>query len=169
MKDKIMIRPPKLSDVDSLVELMNSLVEEKAMITVQKKVTRKQEKEWLLKTIKDNKEKQAFNLFLVINDKVVGNAGIFRGKLIKDHTASMGIIIGKEARGKGLGEKLFRAVMAEGIKRFKLKIVTLDVFNKNKIAQELYKKMGFKKLGEVKGGAQYYGKYEDEIIMVKYI
>ena len=29
--------------------------------------------------------------------------------------------------------------------------------------------MGFKKVGTIKGGVQYYGKYEDIIIMVKYI
>jgi len=33
---KIAIRPPKLSDVASLLRLMNSLVEEKAMLAMQK-------------------------------------------------------------------------------------------------------------------------------------
>ncbi len=39
----------------------------------------------------------------------------------------------------------------------------------NKIAQNLYRKMGFKKIGIVKKGIQYYGKYEDYIIMVRHI
>lgn len=37
-KQKIIIRPPKISDLDSSLEMINSLVEEKAMLTVQKKV-----------------------------------------------------------------------------------------------------------------------------------
>jgi len=169
MKNKIVIRSPKLSDADSLVELINSLVKEKAMITIQKKSDRKKEREYLSKIIKDARNKESFHLFLTIGGEVMGSAGIFKRNLIKSHTANMGIFLKKEARGKGLGEKLFRMVMEEGIKRFKLRIVTLDVFTKNKTAQGLYKKIGFKKIGEVKGGAQYYGKYEDEILMVKYI
>jgi ribosomal protein S18 acetylase RimI-like enzyme len=99
----------------------------------------------------------------------MGNASITKNENIKSHIGKMGIIIKKEARGLGLGEKLFKKVMEEGIKKFKLRIVVLDVFTRNKIAQNLYKKMGFQKIGSIKGGAKYYGKYEDEIMMVKYL
>jgi len=52
-KPKIEIRPPKMSDLNSLLEMINSLVDEKAFITIQKKLTRKEEKEYLEKIIKD--------------------------------------------------------------------------------------------------------------------
>ena len=38
-KPKIEIRPPKMSDAESLTEMINSLVEERAMILVQEKLT----------------------------------------------------------------------------------------------------------------------------------
>jgi len=165
-KEKIEIRPPKMSDVNSLLETINSLVEEKAMIIVQDKVTLKQERNYLKGIIKS---KNAVFLFLVINGKVMGSAGITKYENIKSHIGEMGIIIKKEARGLGLGEKLFKKVMEEGIKKFKLKIVILDVLKGNKIAQNLYKKMGFQKIGTIKGGAKYYGRYEDSVMMAKYL
>jgi RimJ/RimL family protein N-acetyltransferase len=165
-KEKIVIRTPKLSDVKSLQIMINSLVNEKAMITVQSKMTLKQEESYL-KGIMKNKD--TVSLFLVIDRKVMGSAGITKGENIRSHTGDIGIVIKKEARGLGLGEKLFKKVMEDGIKKFKLKIITLDVFGSNKIAQNLYKKMRFKKVGMIKGGSKYYGGYEDRIMMVKYL
>lgn len=165
-KPKIEIRPPKMSDLNSLLTMINSLVEEKAMIVVQNKVTIKEEKIYLRKIIKD---KNSIFLFLIIDGKVMGNASITKQENIRSHIGGMGIIIKKEARGLGLGEKLFKKVMEEGIKKFKLRIVVLDVFASNKIAQNLYKKMGFQKIGTIKGGTKYYGKYEDSITMAKYL
>jgi RimJ/RimL family protein N-acetyltransferase len=165
-KEKIVIRSPKSSDVKSLLAMINSLVDEKAMITAQTKITLKEEKEYLKGIIKN---KNTVSLFLVIDGKVMGSAGITKCENVKSHTGEIGIIIKKEARGLGLGEKLFKKIMEDSIKKFKLRIITLDVFGNNKIAQNLYKKLGFKKIGTVKNGAKYYGGYEDRIIMAKYL
>jgi hypothetical protein len=35
INQKIVIRPPKISDIDSSLEMINSLVEERAMISVE--------------------------------------------------------------------------------------------------------------------------------------
>mgnify|MGYP001458530378 CR=1 FL=1 len=165
-KPKIEIRPPKISDLNSLLAMINSLVEEKAMIIVQKKNTLEQEKEYLEKIIKD---KESIYLFLIIDGGVMGNAGITRGTGTKSHVGELGISLRKEARGKGLGEKLFKEVVNKAIKKFRLKIITLDVYFKNKIAQNFYKKMGFQKVGTIKGGTRYFDKYDDVVIMAKYI
>lgn len=165
-KLKLEIRQPRMSDLDSLLKIINSLVEEKAMITVQKKLTRKEEEKYLKGIIKD---KNTFHLFLVVDGEVMGSGSIVRFEGIRSHVGELGISIKKEARGKGLGNKLFEKIMEEGVKKFKLKIVVLNVFKSNKIAQNLYGKNGFKKVGEIKNEVQYYGKYDDSIMMVKYI
>ncbi|MFA5729787.1 MAG: GNAT family protein [Candidatus Paceibacterota bacterium] len=165
-KQKIEIRPPKMSDLNSLLAMINSLVEEKAMIIVQDKVTLKQERHYLKEIIKT---KNAVSFFLIINGEVMGSAGIIKYENIKSHIGEMGIIIKKEARGLGLGEKLFKKVMEEGIKKFKLRIVILDVFKGNKIAQNLYKKLGFQKIGLIRGGEKYYDQYVDNVMMAKYL
>lgn len=166
LNQKTVIRPPKMSDLDSLLLMINSLAEEKAMITIQEKQTLKQEREYLKGIIKD---KDSLCLFLIINGEVMGNARIAKLKNVKSHIGELGISLKKEARGMGLGEKLFKEVLNQAIKKFKLKIITLEVHIKNKIAQGLYKKLGFKKVGVINGGVKHYGKYEDYMIMAKYV
>jgi RimJ/RimL family protein N-acetyltransferase len=167
LKQEIIIRPPKLTDAKSLLIMINSLVEEKAMITIQEKQTIEDENKYLIDRIKNGKNH--FQLFLIINGEVMGNARITKQGLTKEHIGQVGITLKKEARGKGLGEKLLKEVIKQGIKKFKLKIITLEVLSKNKIAQNLYKKLGFKKAGLIKGGTKYYDKYEDALTMVKYL
>jgi len=167
LKQKIIIRPPKLSDAKSLLEMINSLVEEKAMITIQEKQTIKDEKKYLINRIKNGENH--FQLFLIIDGEVMGNARITRQGLTKEHVGQVGITLKKEARGRGLGEKLLKEVIKQGTKKFKFKIITLEVISKNKIAQNLYKKLGFKNAGVIKGGARHYDKYEDVVTMVKYL
>jgi len=163
---KILIRPPKMSDLESSLRMINSLVEEKAMLTVQKKLTLKEEREYLEKIIKD---RNSIHLFLIIDKEVMGSARVTKNNGTKNHIGELGISLRKEARGKGLGEKLTKEVISKAIKKFKLKIITLEVYSKNKIAQNLYKKMGFQKVGIIKEGIKHFDTYEDVVIMVKYI
>jgi ribosomal protein S18 acetylase RimI-like enzyme len=165
-KQKIEIRAPKMSDLNSLLSMINSLVEERAMITIQEKVTLEQKRAYLKRIIKD---KESIHLLLLINGEVMGKGEVTKLKNIRSHIGELGISIKKEARGLGLGEKLSKELSGQAIKKLKLKIIILDVHVRNRIAQSLYKKMGFKKIGIIKKGIRYYGKYEDYIIMAKYL
>lgn len=168
--DKITFREPKMSDLKSILEMINSLVEEKAYIIVQKKLTLKEEKDYLKNVLKEIKNKSEVYLALDINGKVRGNA---RVSLIdsgpRKHMGELGISIMKEARGKGLGEKLFKKIVEKAVKELKVKIITLYVVSKNKVAINLYEKMGFKKISIIKKGYNHYGKLLDHITMIKYI
>ena len=159
-----------MSDLKSTLEMINSLVEEKAYITVQKKLTLKEERGYLKKVAQETKNKNAVYLNLDINGKVCGNA---RVSLIdsgpRKHMGELGISIMKEARGKGLGEKLFKKIVEKAVKELKVRIITLYVVSENKVAINLYKKMGFKKISTIKKGYNHYGKLLDNIIMIKYI
>lgn len=165
-KIKFLIRPPRMSDLDSCLKMINSLVEERAMLTIQKKLTRREEKSYFEKILNS---KNSIHLFLIIDGEVMGNARMDMGSKTKSHIGELGISLKKEARGLGLGEKLFKEIIKAGVKKFKPRIITLDVHAKNKIARNLYEKTGFKKIGTIKGGTQYYGKYDDIVMMVKYL
>ena len=165
-KQKIVIRSPKISDLDSSLEMINSLVEEKAMLTVQKNSTYKEEEKYLKGIIK---EKEAIHLFLIVDGKVAGSAKVSKLGNGRNHVGELGISLRREYRGIGLGKKLSKAVMEKAIKKFKLKIIILNVFKKNEPAYYLYKKLGFKDVGVIKGEVKYYNKYEDVVTMVKYI
>lgn len=170
MKSKVIIREPKMQDAPQLLNLINSLVEEKAYIAIQNKQTMANEKKWLKNVLKDIKNKTAVCLILEVNSKILGSSSVNKGLLTANqHTGEIGIIIHKEARGLDLGKKLFQEVITKTKKDLKLKIITLNLFKTNNIALNLYKKSGFVIVGKIKKGYYHFGKYYDEILMVKYL
>ena len=109
-------------------------------------------------------------MILDINGEVCGSARIsLIDKSTRGHVGELGISLLKDIRGRGLGEKLLRKILDKARKELKVKIVTLYAYSKNKVAINLYKKVGFKKLGTIKNGINHYGKFIDNDIMVKYI
>ncbi len=107
--DKITFREPKMSDVKSALEMMNSLVEEKAYITVQEKQTLKSEREYFIKLFKEKKEKTRVDLFLDINGKVYGSATVsLIDNGVRRHTGELGILLKKRSERKRTGPKTLR-------------------------------------------------------------
>jgi len=167
---EIIFRYPKPEDWKGLLNIINSLVEERAMISAQKKKTKKEEIEWLTGLLKEIKKKKMVFLVVEVDDKIVGSAEIaIEGQGFADHVGDFGIVLIKEIRGKGVGKKLLFEIIKQAKDKLKIKIVKLRVMGLNTTAQDLYKKCGFKELGRIKKGFKYYGKYVDDIIMVKYL
>jgi len=55
--ETIIFRYPTIKDLNGLLNHINSLIEERAKISLQKKKSKKEEKEWLLESLKNIKEK----------------------------------------------------------------------------------------------------------------
>jgi hypothetical protein len=68
----IVLRTPTWSDLDDLMEIINSLIEEGADILIDEKVSRDQEIDWLSKALARLKKDEALYLVAVVNGKVVG-------------------------------------------------------------------------------------------------
>lgn len=167
---KVVLRYPKMEDVKNLMALANSLVRERAYISIQKKMTQKEEIKWLLKEIKGIEDKKSVLFLIEVDGIVFGSTGVTKKERPADeHVGDLGIIMRKEIRNIRLGQKIIPLVIKEARKKLKIKIARLDLFSKNKIAFHVYKKCGFKKCGEIKGGIKHYGKYGDKILMVKYL
>ncbi|MDD5696610.1 MAG: GNAT family N-acetyltransferase [Candidatus Pacebacteria bacterium] len=167
--EKVVIRKIKKGDEKDLLEMFNSLVAEKTMTIATKKLTLKQEKEFVDKVLEGAKNKKQVELVLEINGKILGSAGVRIESDITGHVGNFGILMKKEARGRGLGFRLSKATISEAKKRLKVKIVRLNVSYRNNAAVGLYKKLGFKEAGVIKKGLQFFGRYDDEIIMVNYL
>jgi len=164
------LRYPKFEDVDGLLTHINSLVEERAFIGTQKKVSRKEELGYVRRLLKDIERKRAVALIVEIDRKILGAGEVKKAELdASRHTGNLGVALRKEARGLGIGERLAKSLIREAKKRLNLKIAKLEVFANNKPAYKLYKKLGFKEVGRIENGNYYYGKYVDNIIMVKYL
>ena len=163
---KIVFRYPRMSDLKGLLELVNAIVDDKAMVSSQTKKTKKDERVWLSGILKNIKKKGGVYLVVEAGGKILGNAAVeLHKEPAKKHVGEFGIMLRKEARGKGIGEKLLRCVIEEAKKVLKVKIITLEVMASNKVALHLYEKCGFKVIGTIKSGVKYYNRYEDDILM----
>lgn len=168
---EIKIRPinkKDLSRAEEFTKFINSFVDEDAMIAMDKKISLKEEKEFLLNALKGFKKKNFVYMIAECDGKIAGSSRIVLGRGRGRHVGVFGITIRKDYRGIGLGTKL----MTEMIKFSKaylkdLKIIELRVFEGNKVAMGLYKKMGFKKIAKLPKYRRLKGKFIDEYIMIK--
>lgn len=170
---EIVLRTFSKNDVNRAKEFcnfINSIIKERDYITKDKKVTMKEESEWLKRKWK---EIQKGNLVFVIaehNNKLVGISGVRRKNGVMKHIGEVGIFVIKEYREKGIGKQLIRVTLELAKKKLKgLKCFRLSVFETNKRAINLYKKFGFKKVAKIPKQFKRRNKYIDEIIMLKFI
>jgi len=122
-----------------------------------------------VKNIQSGIEEGYISLVCEIDNKLVGYVVGFTFEVNRrKHCMSIAIAMLQDYSLKGMGTEL----MKELIKRGKDKGITrfeLDVSTKNKIAINLYKKMGFIIEGERKNSYLINGEFDDDYIMAKII
>jgi RimJ/RimL family protein N-acetyltransferase len=166
----VTFRYPKWKDLPHAMEYINSLVEERAPIGMQKKVDLKKEKEWLSGVFRKMRKCDAVTLTVEINGMYAGTASISRNSLDANrHVCKVGIGLGKRFRGKGIGTELLETLVQQARDVLKCRIVELSYYEHNAIGKRVYEKCGFKEAGKIPKGCNFYGKYYDEIIMVRNI
>lgn len=169
---KITIRQLSKKDLRSVKhfrDFINAFVDEGAQIMMNKKVSLKEEAEWLKKTLENIKKRKTVFLIAEHNNTVVGTTGIDLDIWRRGHIGNLGITIKKGYRGMGLGSYLMKEIikLAEKELRPRPKTIRLNVFLTNKPAIGLYKKCGFKIVARIPKQIKYEGKLVDEIIMLK--
>lgn len=140
---RVTLRPPKISDAPACVRWFND-PRINIYIGRQRKLTLKDEFKFLRKMRKD---KDNYN-YAVINEagRHIGMAGftIYR----KDKRARFGITIGEiKEWGKGYGQEITQLLIDFAFGRLGINRFELEVFEPNKRAQHIYKKLGFKTEG----------------------
>ncbi len=171
---KIKISKPSIKDlkrIKNFQDYINSLVKEEAQIGRNKKISLKEEKEWLLKLLKGMKQGKIVLLIVEDNNKIIGNTSIGLGKERQNHIGDFGIAIRKGYRGMGIGSYLMKEIIKLAQKELKPKprIIQLSVFSTNKLAIELYKKYGFKRVAKIPDQFSYKGKLISEVVMLRYL
>ncbi|RKD23578.1 [SSU ribosomal protein S18P]-alanine acetyltransferase [Caminicella sporogenes DSM 14501] len=141
---KVNVRKMDLKDIDSVIEIENKSF----------KVP------WSKKSFeREVKENMLAKYFVVeYDEKVVGYGGMW---FIIDEIHITNIAVHPDFRGMNLGSFLLKSMIeyAESIGIYKM---TLEVRKSNIVAQNLYKKFGFKECGV---RPKYYENNEDAIIM----
>jgi len=171
---KVAIRPFAKNDLrraKMFQDFVNSLVEEDAMISENRKLTKKEEAKWLKDRLDQIKNHKVVFLIAEHKSALVGSAeiGLRRGR--EDHVGILGISTRRDYRRIGLGKYLMKEIikLAKKELRPKPKIIRLSVFPTNKPAIKLYQKFGFKKTAVIHDQLKYKGKLYDEIIMLLYL
>lgn len=153
------------------LEYFNSLVEEEAMICLDRKKNLEQEIKWLNSNLEAQQKKK--KVVTIAEDeknrRIVGIAEITLKSERQSHVGELGISVKKEYRGKGVGKMLLDSVLSLAVEKLdpKPQIIRLSVFSENDVAINLYRKAGFIEVAVVPEQYQYKGKKVDEIIMIK--
>jgi len=164
---EVIVRAPMWEDLDDLLQLINSLVEEGAEITLDAKKTRDEEADWLSGSIAQMEKGNALYLVAEVDGKVVASSGITRRSApCESHVGDLGIIIKAGYRDVGIGTEIIRTLVEEA-RAMGLKILVLTVFATNKRAIHVYEKAGFEQTGRIPNGIFRNGKYVDQLLMAR--
>lgn len=168
---EITFRYPKLSDLETLLNYINEISDERTFIRYQgEHETVKSEKLWLKGRLADIKNKKAVHLLAFSGDKLVGSSEIHLKDKTEKHLGVFGISIVKNFRGEDIGKTLMGLIIKEAKKRLSgLRIITLEAYSTNDVARKLYRKMGFVDYGLLPEGVNRNNTFEDTVLMYKRI
>ena len=170
---KIILREIRMSDAKDLTKYINQVVAEPNHdVSLWMKQTVKREKEWIKGVLKKIKTKEEILLVVESNGKARGTIDIDRKPLwtLGAHIATLGIILAKELRNKGIAQKAISFIINLAKKRMKgLEIIELDTYERNKIGQHVYTKLGFNKVALIPYRHKLKKGYQNDVIMQKYL
>ena len=111
------------------------------------------------------KKEKMFAVRLLENDELLGNIG-FNSLDMVNRNGVLGILIGNpKHQRKGYGTEALKLILDYGFSFLNLRNISLNVFEYNEPAYNLYKKIGFKEVGRLRKAVEIMGKTYDVIIM----
>jgi RimJ/RimL family protein N-acetyltransferase len=165
---EVTLRTPRWGDLDDMLDFINSLIEEEAPIAINRKVTREEEVDWLAALLTDLEKGNHATIVAQVEGRMVGNV-VVRPRVGRlKHMGTLGISIKKGYRGIGIGRELMTEIEPHA-RDLGVEVISLDVFENNQKALNLYTRMGYKEVGRIPKGAIYKGEYIDSITMIKEI
>jgi RimJ/RimL family protein N-acetyltransferase len=160
--ERFLVRLAKPDDLEGLLSMITELIEERSYILMKEPPTLEEERVWLERGIKNVKEGRVIHWVVEKNGKLVGGLDASRRPLKMSHLVEIGIALLKEARGKGLGERLLRKMIDEILKKWTDPIIiSISVFSLNERARALYKKVGFVEVARFPFFIDHFGEYCD--------
>lgn len=165
IEDKISIRGLRVSDEKLILHWKeNKFLREQ--IGTLFPINELEHKKWFENKMFDSNTK---SFMIEYDDKPIGMIGFNKLDLI-NNTAEIFMFIGnQENRGKGLGKISLSLFIDFCKKTLNLKIIYLFVFEYNKNAINMYKKLNFKVTGKIPCSKYHDGEYFDTIIMTKFL
>ena len=163
---EVTLRAPRWSDLDNLLNFVNSLVEEGVEIGCNKKITRAYEAEYLAKSLIELGKDKKIAIVAEVGSKFAGQLEVQFPSGAARHVGSLVISLKQNYRGLGIGTEMMKEAEVQS-RRLGLKLITLEVFATNQGAIRLYKRLGYDIVGKIPKGFLKDNQYIDKIIMVK--
>ena len=161
--DNVYLSPISLDDVEEYTEMVNNIEVSIGLgCVVYTNIMDFESEKELLNSIKKEK---IFAVRLLENDELLGNVS-FKSIGEIHRTAEMGIMLGNpKYQRKGYGMEAINLLLDYGFSFLNLRNISLNVFEYNEVAYNLYKKAGFKEAGRLRKAVEIMGKTYDVIIM----
>ena len=156
------------------LDFYNSLLDESLYITSFKKLSLKQEKEYLKGKLKKQKQGKCIYLVSECDGEFASHVEVHLMEGKQDHIGILGFAHREGFRGIGLGSVLGR-IMTEMVLSAakelspKPRIIQAGIYAENKASLGLAEKFGFKEVAIIPKQFQYDGKLMDEIIVQLYL
>jgi putative acetyltransferase len=103
----------------------------------------------------------------LVDEQVVGQAGLHVGDSKRRHTASIGMMVHDRFQGQGIGRKLLEALLDIADNYLGLTRVELEVLPDNVRAIRLYERLGFEHEGRKRNAVWRHGEHQDLLIMAR--
>ncbi|MCA1065700.1 GNAT family N-acetyltransferase [Rossellomorea sp. AcN35-11] len=171
MSEQYVIRRAVEEDAESLLDIQQSVISEgDYLITVSEEFsnTPTQQRDWINNILENERE----TLLIAETDgKAVGWIVFhIQNRKRMTHTGSIGMMVRKQYRGRGIGTLLLQALIDWAKENPLIEKMSLGVFSTNHRALSLYKKMGFveegRKINEFKIADN---EYVDDILMYQFV
>ena len=170
----VTLRPLRRGDLEALVPFINAFHRERRTnrdlgVVLYRRMTKKDEKQFLEKTMKAVANRKAVSVAAVEGGRIVGHCDV-SGRVSTDerHTGVLGIIVSDGYRGVGLGEEMMKTALAEAA-RLGIWMIELEVFANNAQARRLYEKLGFKVVGVIPKKILRDGRFIDIVCMYTHL
>ncbi len=165
---EVVIRAPRSSDLDGMLNFINSLVDEDTFILANKRIRRDKEKKYVKRILSEIRSGESVHLVAEVDGKIVAKSEISRHSGKESHMGTLGISVLEGYREMGIGSRLMSSLL-DSAKKAGLKMVELEVFANNPRAMHVYKKLGFRQVGRVPRKLVHKGRYVDAIVMSKWL
>ena len=165
---EVVVRHPMKGDEKKMLAYINELVKERVYIAHAKKRMLEDEKKFLGTVLKEMRSGNKFTAVFECDGKIISVIEAWKGTHDKNrHVCELALGLLGEYRSKGLGNAIMDILIDASRNELKCKIARISVYDLNTVAINLYRKYGFKEAGRIPHGINHFGKYCDEIIMVK--
>jgi len=153
-------------------EWQNEIVREYTYNNQTKEWTLHETKTRLSERIKAIENNDTVAIYVMHNNKFVGDVGVSKKRGRYNHIGGLGITLSKDFRNKGLGKIIIKKAIELTKKNIKgIKIIELGCYENNPLGIALYKKCGFKEVAKIPNALQWKPpknkkmQYKTEIIM----